>query len=215
AQITRGTARDPEQEGVEDDDEAELQRDRDRREIGHTRRQSPGSQRTSKISSTAPSSITSPSCSRVGTPTGRPLSLTPFVESRSVSVQPSRSGAISAWWRETSCAAITMSASLLRPITAPRRPADVEVGLANHLAGQWWLGRRRHPGATRHRGRRRVDQLCLDATLAEREAFVRAPLDLGARGQREPFGAGVLQQVGRKLLDQALLDRREVATIAG
>ena len=106
-------ARDPQQEQVEHGEKPELHRH------GHRSKGAKGGgvmvgQRACLVAAAtsgprrrarpAPISITSPSVSRVGTPTGRPLSRTPLVEPRSMSVQPSRSGTICAWRRETSCA---------------------------------------------------------------------------------------------------------------
>ena len=89
----RRAARDPQQEQVEDGEEAELQRDGDRLEhqavtYSTSKRDVDGAERRAR----------SPDASGCGSlDARRPLTRTPLVEPRSVIVQPSPRGRISAW----------------------------------------------------------------------------------------------------------------------
>src|SRR5205823_3321225 len=105
-QVAQRAARDPEQEQVEHREEPELQGNGD----GVLHNYS-----SSNPSVTSPSVISSPGDSTASR-TRRPLTLMPFVEPRSTTVQPSIVRRTSACLRETFGSSTTMSHSRLRPI---------------------------------------------------------------------------------------------------
>src|SRR3954471_3618842 len=111
AEVPQSRARHPQQEQVEDGDEAELQRDGDGVER-HARS-------SSKTTSEVPSVIVSPPRSDCAPWMRRPLTLTPLVEPRSRTVQEAPEGRSSACLRETLGSSTWMSASRERPSTAP------------------------------------------------------------------------------------------------
>src|SRR5665811_237772 len=118
-QVLQRAARDPEQEEVEDGEEAELESHRDR-VVVHVGTLVTGDRHrsTSKLKVVVPIVTESPAPSRVE-PTRRPLTLIPLVEPRSAIVHsPDWVRRSSAWWRETLGSRRTQSASLERPIVA-------------------------------------------------------------------------------------------------
>src|SRR4051794_34362699 len=111
AQVAQRGARLPQQEQVEDGEEAELERDGDGIE-GHPRS-------SSKRISEVPSVIVSPARRDWAPWIRRPLTLTPLVEPMSRTVHEAPEGRSSACRRETLGSSTWMSASRERPSTAP------------------------------------------------------------------------------------------------
>ena len=125
AQVLQRAARDPQQEQVEDGEEAELQADGDGFEHAVTPprsapRRSPARRGRRRCSGCA------------ARRRARPLTRTPLVEPRSWTVQPpSCAGRISAWRRDTLGSSSTTSQSRLRPMTAPAAARHVAPALGD------------------------------------------------------------------------------------
>src|SRR5918999_4095291 len=137
-QVLERRPRHPEQEQVQDGEEAELERHGDRVEC-----HAPYS--SSKVTRAVPSSITSPGrsdCGRAGS-TRRPLTFTPLVEPRSRTIHEPPDGRISACLRETLGSSTTMSASRERPSTAPPLPtSSVRPATRSRALPRRWSGSR-------------------------------------------------------------------------
>src|SRR5229473_4119893 len=110
AEVTPGAAGDPQQEQVQDGEEAELERHRYGLERRHP---------ASKTTSVEPSSMRSPGCSAREPWISSPFTITPLVEPRSSIVHPPPRGRSWACCREMPTSSRTISQSRLRPTLPP------------------------------------------------------------------------------------------------
>src|SRR5579859_2235611 len=101
AKLAHGAPGHPQQEQVEDDQEAEFQ--------GYGDGLEHGAYSSSNCIAKPPSAISSPGLRTSGPSTRRPLIVEPFVDSRSVNTHEPPRGRISACWRETPVSLSTMS----------------------------------------------------------------------------------------------------------
>ena len=227
-QVAQRAARDPQQEEVEDGEEAELQPDRDGLEQAVR-----GHRSTSKRTSTVPTTMSSPGADRRRRADRTAVDLD-AVRRAQVGDRP----AVAAGGPDLGVAArdvgvlqddVALAAAADDGAAGPDRHAlalgdDHRPAAAGgpRLVELLLDARRRSSRPSSGRGRparRRPARLVrahharLDAELAEREALVGAELDLRAADEREALAAGVLEQVGGELVDDLVLDALEALAV--
>ena len=232
AQILQRAARHPQQEQVEDGEEAELQRNRYGRERGHP---------SSKTISVEPSSRRSPGAAGCAPSTAPPLTRTPLVEPRSATVQPPALGtdlgvaaeiadvieddvafaaaADRRHRRGDQQAAATDAEQRARQArrrwascdgAAQARGSAVDHRLTVLLC---WRGSRPRGASLLLTVTVRADQPRLDAEFPERQALVGVKRDDRVRGEDQLLAARVLEQVAAQLVDHLPLDSVVARTV--